>query len=139
MGFDLTDEGDRERKGRRLRDGKAKREGFGLTVIVDHDGTKTPSSFYPCPSVGYAQFSIREAVGAYFIHLNIGYLGTTTIGIYSISDIYSTGASSSWIFYGPTHVELPALGDGLLRCGGKRRYDFSDHKRARDVRLRKIG
>ncbi|EHA8589596.1 hypothetical protein COCNU_scaffold011230G000010 [Cocos nucifera] len=55
-----------------------------------HDGTEMPSSFHPYPSTGYAQFGIRGAVKAYSIHLSIDYLGTSTIGIYSIDGIYST-------------------------------------------------
>ncbi|KAG1335121.1 hypothetical protein COCNU_03G012400 [Cocos nucifera] len=48
-----------------------------------------PSIFHPCPSVDYAQFSIR-AVGAYSIHLDISYSRTSIASIYSIGDIYST-------------------------------------------------
>ena len=44
--------------------------------IAGHDGTETSSSFHPCPSMGYAQFSIRGAVGAYSIHLS-AYFGVT--------------------------------------------------------------
>ncbi|EHA8588723.1 hypothetical protein COCNU_scaffold006487G000010 [Cocos nucifera] len=70
--------------------------GFGL---VGHDGTEMPSSFHPCPLVGNAQFNIRGAVRAYSIYLDIDYLGTST------TDIYSTdSASSSQIFYDPTHM-----------------------------------
>ncbi|EHA8588558.1 hypothetical protein COCNU_scaffold005780G000010 [Cocos nucifera] len=88
--------------------------------------------------MGYAQFSIRGAVGAYSIHLDIDCLGTSIACIYSTSDIYSTdgiysiGASSSWIFYGPIRTAH------MWNCQHQRRYDFSDHERARDARLRKI-
>ncbi|EHA8586895.1 hypothetical protein COCNU_scaffold001126G000050 [Cocos nucifera] len=61
--------------------------GSGLT---SYDGTEMPSSFHPCPSVGYVQFSIRGAVGAYSIHLSIGCSGTSTASIYSTDNIYST-------------------------------------------------
>ncbi|KAG1338580.1 hypothetical protein COCNU_04G008860 [Cocos nucifera] len=90
MGSNLVDEGDRERERGRLRDEKAMREGFGLATIVDHDGIEMPSSFHPCPLASYVQFSIRRAVKAYSIHLDIGYSGTSTVGIYSIDGIYST-------------------------------------------------
>ncbi|EHA8588535.1 hypothetical protein COCNU_scaffold005698G000010 [Cocos nucifera] len=117
----------------------------------DHNGTEMPSSFHPCPSMGYAQFNIRGAVGAYSIHFDIGCLGTSTIDIYSTSvstpsvastpliaeplpsSIFETHATmqasecalSNRTFHSPTHM-------------AHRRYDFFDHKRARDVRLRKI-
>ena len=58
--------------------------------IAGHGGIEMLSCFYPYPSMGYAQFSIRGAVGAYSIHLGIGYLGTSTVGIYSTDNIYST-------------------------------------------------
>ncbi|KAG1327647.1 hypothetical protein COCNU_01G015810 [Cocos nucifera] len=86
----LADEGDQERERERSRDGKARREGFNLAAIFGHDGTKMPSRFHPCLSVGYGQFSIRGAVGAYSVHLSIDCLGIFTIGIYSISGNYST-------------------------------------------------
>ncbi|EHA8587086.1 hypothetical protein COCNU_scaffold001404G000010 [Cocos nucifera] len=86
MGFGLTDERDRERGRGRSRDEKAEREGFGLTATIGQDGTKMPSSFHPCPSVGYVQFSIQGAIGAYSIHLDIDCSGTSTVGIYSIGN-----------------------------------------------------
>ncbi|EHA8590157.1 hypothetical protein COCNU_scaffold015648G000010 [Cocos nucifera] len=88
MGSGLAGDGDREKERERSRDEKAGREGFGLTTIAGHDGTKMPFSFHPCPLVGYAQFNIR-AVEAYSIHLSIGCLGTSITGIYSIGGIYS--------------------------------------------------
>ncbi|EHA8591459.1 hypothetical protein COCNU_scaffold057056G000010 [Cocos nucifera] len=89
MGSSLVGEGDQERERERLRDGKAGREGFGLTTIVGHDGIEMPSSFPPYPSMGYVQFSIRGAIRAYSIHLGIDCSGTSTIGIYSTGGIYS--------------------------------------------------
>ncbi|KAG1330994.1 hypothetical protein COCNU_02G009630 [Cocos nucifera] len=89
MGFGLADEEDRERKRKRSRDEKARREGFGLTAIVGHDGTEMPSSFHPYPSMGYVQFSIQGAIGAYSIHLGISCSGTSTVGIYSTDNMYS--------------------------------------------------
>ncbi|KAG1365005.1 hypothetical protein COCNU_12G000050 [Cocos nucifera] len=62
-----------------------------LSIAIDHDGTEMPSSFHPCLSVSYVQFSIRGAVGAYFVHLDIDCLRTSTASIYSIDGIYSTG------------------------------------------------
>ncbi|KAG1359653.1 putative Serine/threonine-protein phosphatase PP1 [Cocos nucifera] len=97
MGSGLAGKRDRERERGRLRDGKAGREGFGLVVVVDYDGTEMPSSFHSYLSVGYAQFSIRGAVRAYSVHLGIGYSGTFIVGIYS-----TDGASSSQTFHGST-------------------------------------
>ncbi|EHA8588170.1 hypothetical protein COCNU_scaffold004286G000010 [Cocos nucifera] len=128
MESDLTDEGDQERERERLRDGKAGREGFGLTAIANHDGTETPSSFHPCPSMDYAQFSIRGVVEVYSIHLNIDCSGTFIDGIYS-----TDGALSSQIFYDPTCMAH------VWNRLHQRRYDLFDHERARDVRLKKIG
>ncbi|EHA8586784.1 hypothetical protein COCNU_scaffold000934G000030 [Cocos nucifera] len=90
MGSGLTDKGDRERERGRSRDGKARRKGFGLATMTGHDGIETPSSFHPCLSVGYVQFSNRGAVRAYSIHLSIDCSEIFTVGIYSIDGIYST-------------------------------------------------
>ncbi|KAG1331001.1 hypothetical protein COCNU_02G009690 [Cocos nucifera] len=92
MGSSLTGQGDRERERGRSRDEKAGREGFGIVAIIGHDGTKTPSSFHPCPSMGYTQFSIQGAIRAYSIHLDIGCSRTSTGGIYFTDGIYSTGS-----------------------------------------------
>ncbi|KAG1354922.1 hypothetical protein COCNU_07G010340 [Cocos nucifera] len=97
MGFGLVGEKDRERERGRSRDGKVGREGFGLIAIVDHDGTEMPSSFHPYPSTGYVQFSIQGAIGAYSVYLDIDCSGTSTIGIYSTDDIYSTDNRTSTI------------------------------------------
>ncbi|KAG1362184.1 hypothetical protein COCNU_10G004030 [Cocos nucifera] len=61
-------------------------------VVSGHDGTEMPSNFHPCPSVGYAQFSIRGAVEAYSIPFGIGCSGTSTASICSIDGIYSIGS-----------------------------------------------
>ncbi|KAG1367034.1 hypothetical protein COCNU_13G008240 [Cocos nucifera] len=90
--------------------------------------------------MGYAQFSIQGVVGAYSIHLSIGCSGTSTSSIYSTDDIYSidgiyftSSASSSRIFCSPTHMAH------VWNCQHQKRYDFLDHERARDVRLKRIG
>ncbi|KAG1327375.1 hypothetical protein COCNU_01G013090 [Cocos nucifera] len=67
--------------------------GSGLIGKEDqesHDGIKTSSSFHPCPSMDYAQFSIQGAVGVYSIYLGIDCSGTSIDGIYSTNSIYST-------------------------------------------------
>ncbi|KAG1331570.1 hypothetical protein COCNU_02G015380 [Cocos nucifera] len=84
---------------------------------VDHDGTEMPSSFHPYLSTGYAEFSIKEAVRAYSIDLHIDYSGTSTVhhpvGYFVVPHVWNR-----------QH---------------QRRYDFSDHERTRDARLKKIG
>ncbi|KAG1330985.1 hypothetical protein COCNU_02G009530 [Cocos nucifera] len=87
MESDLAGEKDRERERGRSRDGKVGRKEFGLATITSHDGTEMPSSFHPYLSIGYVQFRIRRAVGAYSIHLDIDCSGIFTIGIYSIDGI----------------------------------------------------
>ncbi|KAG1354882.1 hypothetical protein COCNU_07G009940 [Cocos nucifera] len=83
MGSGLADEEDQEKERGRSKDEKAERKEFGLAVVVDHDGTEMPSSFHPCPSIGYAQFNIRGVVRAYSIHLGIDCSEISTDGIYS--------------------------------------------------------
>ncbi|EHA8588601.1 hypothetical protein COCNU_scaffold005938G000010 [Cocos nucifera] len=84
MGSNLAGEQNQERERGRSRDGKVEREGFDLAIIVGYDDIEMPSSFHPYLSMGYMQFSIRGAIGAYSIHLSIDCSRTFTIGIYSI-------------------------------------------------------
>ena len=64
--------------------------------VAGHEGTEMPSSFHLCFSVGYAQFSIRGAIGAYSIHLGINCLEISTAGItLSMTSIPSVASTSS--------------------------------------------
>ncbi|EHA8587581.1 hypothetical protein COCNU_scaffold002650G000010 [Cocos nucifera] len=96
--------GETERKIDRLREGgwvdrrpsireiESGREESSLTAVANEGDRETvmmAPKCHPCPSVGYVQFSIRGAIGVYFIHLDIDCSGTFSTDIYSIDGIYS--------------------------------------------------
>ncbi|KAG1331704.1 hypothetical protein COCNU_02G016720 [Cocos nucifera] len=126
--------------------------------LIDHDGTEMPSSFHPCPSAGYARFSIRGAVEAYSVHLGIGYQGpppsastppmTSTPSTVFTPSIVESLPLPIFEIHATTQASECALSSQIF-CGSirmahmwnrqyQRMYDFFDHERARDVRLKKI-